>query len=144
MSCQAINVLIEYVFKGFDSIHDVRRNQLVAMTIDVLLGDGSHGHLVYPHPLIALSRKLGEVVMEEKVKWIQNNNTNHHGHVVFYLATLFKALILSCFVHFFSNDPKWYIFTEIIIFETRKYFVKYDENISLYTFGDVFQPRFSG
>ena len=43
MSCQAIKVEIDYVFKGFDSIHHVRRNQLVAITIDVLLGDGSHG-----------------------------------------------------------------------------------------------------
>ena len=57
MSCQAINVEIEYVFKGFDSIHDVRRNQLVAMTIDVLLGDGPHGSL-------SLSTSLNCVVKE--------------------------------------------------------------------------------
>ena len=83
MSCQAIKLEIEYIFKGFDAIHDVRWNQLVAMTIDALLGDGSHGSRRLSTSLNCIVKEVGEVVMEEKAKRMQNNNTNHHGNVFF-------------------------------------------------------------
>ena len=116
MSFQAIKVEIDYIFKGFNSIHDVRRKQLVAMTIDVLLGDGSHRSRRLFTSLNCVVKEAGGggegVVMEEKGTRIQNNTTNHHGNIVFYLATLFKALILSCFVLIFFQMTQSGIFSQ--------------------------------
>ena len=105
------------------------------MTIDVLLGDGPHGSLSLSTSLNCVVKEAGgdsdggesemDTKQQHKSPWSR----------CFLFSNTFQSFNLVLFrVFFFQMDPKWYIFTEIIIFETRKYFVKYDENISLYTF----------